>query len=229
MTTPTVLLFDIDGTLITTGGAGRRAIDRAFGELHGDPSACSQFSFSGMTDRAIARQGLSTLGKPHDDAAIDALLAVYVRALAEEVQKTPADKYRVHPGMHEAIAAGLERGMAVGLGTGNVKEGARIKLERVGLYAHFSFGGFGDDHELRPELIRAGAERGKAKLGVREARVVVIGDTPKDVSAAQAIGAESVAVATGGHKLEELRACGATWAFGSLADAGALQAVLDGR
>lgn len=226
---PTVLLFDIDGTLVTTGGAGRRAIDRAFGELHGRPDACSHFNFGGMTDRAIARQGLAAIGAPNDDAAIDELLAIYVRALADEVRQTPAEKYRVHPGMREAVAAAHARGMAVGLGTGNVKEGARLKLERVNLYAQFSFGGFGDDHELRPELIRRGAERGLEQLRVKEARVVIIGDTPKDVHAAHAIGAECVGVATGGFTLEQLREAGANFAFPHLASDGALDAVLDGR
>ncbi|MBL8909481.1 MAG: HAD hydrolase-like protein [Archangium sp.] len=215
---PTVLLFDIDGTLITTGGAGRRAIDRAFEELLGRSDACSHFSFSGMTDRAIIRLGLEALGEKVDDARVDALIAAYLGALGDEVTRTPPEKYRVHAGMREAVKAGLDRGMAVGLGTGNVREGARIKLERVQLYDSFAFGGFGDDHELRPELIRRGAERGLAQLKVTEARVVVIGDTPKDVDAAIAIGAESLAVATGGFSLQQLREAGATRAFETLAE-----------
>lgn len=225
---PTVLLFDIDGTLVSTGGAGRRSIDRAFELLHGRPDACHHFSFDGMTDRAIVRTGLTTIGVEADAAAIDALLARYVACLGEAVQSVPDEDYLVHPGMREAVEAGLAAGLAVGLGTGNVREGARVKLGRVGLFEKFAFGGFGDDHELRPELIRRGAERGAAKLGVSlsAARVVVIGDTPKDVSAAQAIGAQSVAVATGGFTLEQLRASGPTWLFQSLAEPGALDALL---
>lgn len=223
---PTVLLFDIDGTLISTGGAGRRAIDRAFEEHVGRADACSRFSFSGMTDRAIIRLGLEAVGEAVDDARIDALIASYLAALTDEVTRTPPEKYRVHAGMREAVQAGLERGMAVGLGTGNVREGARIKLERVGLFSSFNFGGFGDDHELRPELIRRGAERGLAQLGVAQARVVVIGDTPKDVDAARAIGAESLAVATGGFTREQLVEAGATRAFDTLASPGALDWLL---
>ena len=222
---PTVLLFDIDGTLITTGGAGRRAIDRAFAQLHGRPDACSTFSFSGMTDRAIARLGLQAIGRESTEGAIDELISTYVRALAEEVVSTPPDTYRVHAGMHDAIAQGRKHGMAIGLGTGNVKEGARIKLERVGLFGEFAFGGFGDDHELRPELIRRGAERGLEHLGVREARVVVIGDTPKDIHAAHAIGAECLAVATGGFTIEQLREAGGLHVFASLAAPGAMEAL----
>ncbi|MFZ5441542.1 MAG: HAD family hydrolase [Myxococcota bacterium] len=227
MRRPTVLLFDIDGTLVTTGGAGRRAIQRAFEVLHGRPDACSHFKFGGMTDRAIARQGLTAIGVEPSDEAIDTLLARYVRVLEEEVARVPDATYRVHAGMREAVAAAHREGMAVGLGTGNIREGARVKLERVGLFSAFSFGGFGDDHELRAELIRRGAERGLALLGVREARVVIIGDTPKDIEAAQAIGAESIAVTTGGFTRAQLSA--ATRVFDTLADEGALEATLGHR
>ncbi len=225
---PTVLLFDIDGTLVTTGGAGRRAIDRAFQLLHRRDDACSLFSFDGMTDRAIARRGLTAIEVEATDANIDALLAKYLECLSDSVKSVPDEKYIVHTGMREAVDASLKAGCAVGLGTGNVREGARLKLARVGLYEKFSFGGFGDDHELRPELIRAGAVRGAQQLGVtmEAARVVVIGDTPKDVHAAQAIGAECIGVATGGHTVDELRDCGATWAFSALSDDGALAALL---
>jgi phosphoglycolate phosphatase-like HAD superfamily hydrolase len=118
--------------------------------------------------------------------------------------------------------------MAQGLGTGNIVEGARLKLEHVGLYHHFGFGGFGSDHELRVELIRVGAERGARQLGrKREAcRVVVIGDTPKDIDAARGIGAESLAVGTGSFSSTELRQYGATYAFDDLSAAGALAALL---
>lgn len=225
---PTVLLFDIDGTLVTTGGAGRRAIERAFGEIYGEPHACDDVAFDGMTDRAITRAGLTAISVEPTEAAIDDFLARYVACLEAEVQATDPARYRVHRGMSEAIEAGLARGMAVGLGTGNIREGARVKLERVGLYQRFSFGGFGDDHELRPELIRAGARRGVEQLGVawEAARVVVIGDTPKDVAAAQAIGAESIGVGTGSWKTAQLKEHGATAAFDDLGAPGALAAVL---
>jgi phosphoglycolate phosphatase-like HAD superfamily hydrolase len=226
--TPTVLLFDIDGTLITTGGAGRRAITKAFEVLHGRADACDHFSFGGMTDRAIVRLGLEAIGVGASTEAIDEVIDRYVELLELEVWKVDARAYRVHDGMLAAIDAGHARGCAVGLGTGNVQAGARAKLRRVALHERFDFGGFGDDHELRPELIRRGAERGAARLGVplSDARVVVIGDTPKDVHAAQAIGAECVAVATGEFPLEVLRQAGATWAFDDLTAPGALEAVL---
>lgn len=224
---PTVLLFDVDGTLVSTGGAGRRAIVRAFRALHGRADACG-FPFDGMTDRAIVRQGLTAIGLEATAGAIDALLAEYLRWLGEEVAAADPARYLLHRGTREAVEAALEAGCAVGLGTGNVREGARLKLARVGVADAFAFGGFGDDHELRAELIRVGAERGAAALGVlrAEARVVVVGDTPKDVDAALAVGAECVGVGTGHWTAVQLRAHGATWAFDDLAAEGALAALL---
>jgi len=225
---PTVLLFDIDGTLVTTGGVGRRAVDRAFHRRHGRADACAQIRFDGMTDRSITRLGLRAIGLEATEADIDALLEVYVEELAAELKRAALDNYRVHAGIPQAIAAASERGMALGLGTGNVVEGARLKLEHVDLYRHFSFGGFGNDHELRVELIRKGAERGAAQLGrsLVECRVVVIGDTPKDVDAARGIGAESIGVGTGSFSAAQLREHGATYAFDDMTAAGALAALL---
>jgi phosphoglycolate phosphatase-like HAD superfamily hydrolase len=225
---PTILLFDIDGTLITTGGVGRRALERAFEERYGRSDACTSFRFDGMTDRLIARQGLTLLGVEPTDAAIDDILAVYVRLLEVEVARATDARYRLHDGIAEALAVAHELGMGVGLGTGNVREGARIKLSRVGIYERFAFGGFGSDAEDRAVLIRRGAERGAEHLRVplEECRIVVIGDTPKDVDAARAVGAESVGVGTGGFSAGALREYGATHAFASLASPGALGALL---
>jgi phosphoglycolate phosphatase-like HAD superfamily hydrolase len=225
---PTVLLFDIDGTLITTGGVGRRAIERAFDERYGRSDACTSFRFDGMTDRLIARQALTILGVEPTDAAIDDILAVYVRLLEVEVARADIAKYRVHAGIDAALRLAREHGMGIGLGTGNVREGARIKLSRVGIFERFAFGGFGSDAEDRAALIRHGAERGAKHLRtpLAECRVVVIGDTPKDVDAAKSIGAESVGVGTGGFTAEELSEHGATHAFPSLASPGALEAML---
>lgn len=228
MARPTVLLWDIDGTLVTTGGVGRRAVERAFERQHGRRDACALIRFDGMTDRSITRLGLEAIGVEPTDAAIDAVLAAYVRELREELVLSTPDSYRVHTGVETALEAARQRGMAQGLGTGNIVEGARLKLEHVALYHHFDFGGFGSDHELRVELIRLGAERGAKQLGhTREAcRVVVIGDTPKDVDAARGIGAESLGVGTGSFSAEQLREHGATYAFADLSERGALAALL---
>jgi phosphoglycolate phosphatase len=227
---PTVLLFDIDGTLVTTGGVGRRAIEKTFAVHFGRPDACSSFRFDGMTDRAIMRQGLLALEQPATAEAITELLAHYLRVLETEVAEADMSRYRVHPGMREAIDAAHARGMAVGLGTGNIREGARVKLNRVSLFERFSFGGFGCDHEVRLELIRTGAQRGAEllKAPLTECRVVVIGDTPKDIAAAHGIGAECVGVGTGSFTAAQLLEHGANAAFADLSAPGALRAVLGG-
>lgn len=228
MTRPTVLLFDIDGTLVTTGGVGRRAVERAFERQHGRPDACSLIRFDGMTDRLITRLGLQAIGAPSTDAAIEELLAVYLGELEAELLVSTPETYRVHVGVPEVLAAASARGAAVGLGTGNIVDGARLKLERVGLYHHFGFGGFGSDHELRVELIRVGAERGARQLGLplSACRVVVIGDTPKDVDAARGIGAESIGVGTAAFSAEQLLEHGATYAFDDLRAPSVLAALL---
>lgn len=205
----TVVLFDVDGTLITCGGAGRRAMEEAFREVCGRSDVCS-FSFGGGTDRGIARQGLRNAGLEPDEAAIDALLARYLVHL--EPLLAQSERYAVLPGVEALVdAVSAVQGLAVGLGTGNVERGARAKLQRGKLDQRFAFGGFGCDHEERARLLDAGAQRGATRLGVpREAcRVVVVGDTPRDVEAAHAIGAECIAVATGTHDLASLRTTGA--------------------
>jgi phosphoglycolate phosphatase len=222
---PTVLLFDIDGTLVSTGGAGRRSMERAFVE-HTGTTGVLDFSFAGMTDPAIVRLGLARAGRPPDPGSIAAVLASYLRVLSDAV--AVAESYVVHGGVTRVLAevAAWAR-VAIGLGTGNIRDGARVKLGRAGLFERFAFGGFGSDAEERADLLAVGAERGAARLGVprAECRVVVIGDTPKDVAAALAIGAEAVGVGTGPYSAEDLRACGAAWAFASLEEEGALEAL----
>jgi phosphoglycolate phosphatase-like HAD superfamily hydrolase len=135
----------------------------------------------------------------------------------------------VHSGVEAVLdASAAVPNVAIGLGTGNVRAGARAKLERLGLHHRFAFGGFGCDHEVRARLLGIGAERGAAHLGrpLDACRVVVIGDTPRDVAAARAIAAEVVAVATSAFTVDALRAAGATAAFPDLAAEGVLEAVL---
>lgn len=225
-----MLLWDIDGTLLTTASVGRRAIERAFERRYGRADAVALVRFDGMTDRSITRLGLEAIGVAATAEAIDDLLRSYIAELRLALAQATPDSYRVHSGVEAALLAARERGMAQGLGTGNIAEGARLKLEHVGLYRHFAFGGFGSDHELRVELIRVGAQRGARHLGVPvdACRVVVIGDTPKDVAAARGIGAESLAVATGSYDTETLLEHGATYAFPDLTSPQALAALLEG-
>jgi phosphoglycolate phosphatase len=228
---PTVLLFDIDGTLLLTGGAGRRAFEGAFAQVLGRADAVAHISFAGMTDLAIARAGIRALGlelpPEAERARMDELVACYVELLAEELVSTSG--YRIMPGVEQVLDGLVEAPrLAIGLGTGNVKRGAQAKLEKGGLWQRFTFGGFGCDAELRAEVLRAGAVRGAAELGEELAacRVVVIGDTPKDVEAALAIGAECVGVETGGVGAEALYARGARAVFSDLRDGAVLDLLL---
>jgi phosphoglycolate phosphatase len=228
---PTVLLWDIDGTLISTAGVGRRALEQAFARRFGRSDVLG-FPFDGMTDPIIMRQGMVALGMAAGeiDREMHAILKIYLDVLAEACAM--AQSFRIHAGIEAALALVAGRpGFSVGLGTGNIEPGARLKLAPVGLNDHFSFGGFGSDHGDRAQLIAIGADRGAARLGVprAECRVVVIGDTPKDIAAAKAIGAESIAVATGSFTVAALAAAGATWALGNLADPMAATALLEGK
>lgn len=224
---PTVLLFDIDGTLVVTGGAGRRSMARAFEQITGEVDVFRDFRFGGMTDLGILRAGLEQVGRLFDMATVEEIFAAYLAVLPDEVAR--ADGYRVLPGVEDVLSEVFRADrVAVGLGTGNVEAGGRIKLSRAGLSERFSFGGFGSDAEDRVALLRRGAERGAARLEVEieQCRIVVIGDTPRDVIAAEGLGAECVAVGTGGHSLEDLRASGPGQAFRDLEAEGVLDAIL---
>jgi phosphoglycolate phosphatase len=227
---PTVLLFDIDGTLLSAGGAGRRALERAFARRCGTAAPLHDVRFNGMTDPGIVRAGLHRLDRPADPRLVGTILDDYVALLAAELAAAAA--FEVHPGVADLLdALAVREGVAVGLGTGNVRQGARLKLERAGLDGHFAFGGFGCDHEDRAELLRIGLARGAARLACPPpaCRAVVIGDTPLDVAAARAIGAASLAVATGGCPVEELRAAGASWAVTDLTAPAVLAALCEGE
>jgi len=225
---PTILLFDVDGTLLTTVGVGRRALERAFASRYGDAAGLRDVGFNGMTDHAIVRAGLAAAGRTASVAEIEGVLATYVDYLEDEV--TRAEGLASHPGVVELLDAAAARPLvAVGLGTGNIRAGARVKLGRVGLFGRFQFGGFGCDHEDRAELLRIGAARGAAVLGrgVDACRVVVIGDTPLDIAAARTIGAASLGVGTSDFTSAALRAAGADAAVDDLTDPEARRHLLD--
>lgn len=225
----TVALFDVDGTLIASSATGRKALERAFLERHGRKDACDHFSFAGMTDRAIFREGLKTIGAEASEAEIDQMIAHYLSYLGDEV--AGAKDYGLHPGVLSILDAlkALPH-VAVGLGTGNVEEGARIKIDRVNLNPYFDFGGFGSDAEPRAELIAAGARRGAERLGqpLDACRLIIIGDTPKDIRAAHDNGGICIAVATGGPSYEELVEAGGDLVCHDLSDPRAL-ALLTGE
>ena len=212
-----LFLFDIDGTLVLTGGAGIRALDRAFARVLALEGACRGYQAAGMTDPLIV-EAITTqqLGRGPTPAETTAILEAYVGYLSEEVAATP--RYRIMPGVDAALDAVCARGATVGLATGNVEAGARIKLERGGLWRRFPFGGYGSDAADRGLLVRRAIERGEAHARRRFAghEVIVVGDTPRDVAAAHACGAFAVGVATGPDDLATLRAAGADVAFATL-------------
>jgi phosphoglycolate phosphatase len=220
-----VILFDIDGTLIDCGGAGRRSIERAFGEIVGRPDALAEIRFGGMTDHGIVREALAAIGRAYDRVVAESVLERYL-ALLEEDLRTSAT-YRVHRGAEEAVELARASGHAVGLGTGNVRGGARVKLARGRLWERFEFGGFGCDAELRDEVLRTGEARGRA-LASQADRTLVVGDTPKDVRAAKAVGAVSLAVTTGTFSRAELEEEGASFVVDAL-DEPLAREVLQGR
>lgn len=204
-----LLLWDIDGTLILTGGAGVRALDRAFRERWGIEAVTTGLPLNGKSDRwIIAELFRRSLGRGPDPVEREEAEALYLAKLAEEVPSSAG--YRVMPGIAEVLRALAGRAdVVLGLGTGNLERGARIKLERAGLNGFFAFGGYGSDSEDRPTLIRHAIERGGRHAGrmFRGGEVWVIGDTAHDVHAARAVGAVAVTVATGNVAEAELRAC----------------------
>lgn len=213
---PTVALFDIDGTLTRGNGAGARSLAIVLDRLFGRPDAIETVTFHGGTDRALARELLQAVGAPADDAAIDHLIAAYLEVFPGQV--APGD-YRPQAGAVALLdALTTHRQVALGLGTGNIEPAGRLKLASAGIEHYFAFGGFGSDAEVRAEIVAIGAQRGAERLGVprERCRVVVIGDTTKDVAAAHAIGAECLAVATGGATVAQLEDARATVVVSSL-------------
>ena len=222
MPRPTIVLFDIDGTLLDAAGAGRRAMVAGFSAITGRPEGLDAIRFAGMTDPSIVREGLVALGLPHDPATVVAVIEAYLQHLPDELRRGPP---RVLPGVEALLDALREHDqVALGVGTGNVEAGARAKLSAAGLQPRFGFGGYGSDHEERAELLRVGAQRGAGRLGrpLDACRVLVVGDTPRDVAAARAIGAACLAVATSHYDLASLERAGPDRVVSALTDPAAL-------
>jgi phosphoglycolate phosphatase-like HAD superfamily hydrolase len=234
-----VLLFDIDGTLVKAGGAGRRALELSLQDHLGSGRALAPgatwlagMKLDGMTDRLIVREALGALGLPFDEGLCARVLAGYVAHLHREIH---APGYRVLPGVAELLPRLARAGALLGLCTGNLAAGARVKLARGGLDRHFGFEppgvfGFADDAEAREEIVAAALRRASLHLGrtIRPEEALVIGDTPRDVSAAHACGVPVLAVATGRFTVAELSACGAALAVASLEAPEAAEILLAG-
>ncbi|MDB4873613.1 MAG: hypothetical protein JWM41_59 [Gemmatimonadetes bacterium] len=215
-----LVLFDIDGTILLTDGAGKRAIHRALEEVFGGTGP-EDHRFDGKTDPQIVRELMRIVG--HDDEHIDArmplLLERYVTYLGEELHARPSG-ITVMPGIHELLDALRERSdVVLGLLTGNLAEGARAKLRAAGIDPEqFRVGAYGSDHELRGELPAVAQRRARDDLGfdIEGRDVVVIGDTPADLQCGRAIGARAIGVATGHFTVEELEEHEAAAVFADL-------------
>lgn len=210
-------LFDIDGTLLASGGAGKAALELAFTEIFEVPLR-EQIPYSGRTDRAIARDLLRLHGIDDSLDNWQKLLAGYLARLPDSLNKHDG---RVLPGILSLLQQLKQRpDVAIGLLTGNVRAGARVKLGHFQLFDHFAFGGFGDLHFDRDDVAREalGAVRTHVGPHVPPDRIWVIGDTPLDVQCARAIGAKVAAVATGVHSFEQLLASAPDLALHDLAD-----------
>lgn len=204
----TTILFDIDGTLINTGGAGKIAFAETFHELFGISEISSNVGFAGRSDRAIAQELMQVHGI---DASPENWQLFTTAFLPRLEQVLPRSAGEILPGVVELLdeLATLPH-VSIGLLTGNIAVGARAKLSHYKLFERFHFGGYGDDWTDRCDI--AVAALGAAKQhanghGARNGKVVVIGDTPADVKCARAIDAYAVAVATGGATFDQLAAC----------------------
>jgi phosphoglycolate phosphatase len=199
-----VLLFDIDGTLIRSGGAGKLAMEAALTTAFGVPEVIDRVNYSGRTDPGIARELLTLHGIESTPENHQRLQAEYLAHLPRALKQRHGE---VLPGVVEALRR-ERREAVVGLLTGNVRAGAEIKLKHFGLWDFFPFGGFADGLAERDDVARRALAEAEAHVGrsMDPHDVWVIGDTPADVKCARAIGANAVIVATGWHTHAELLA-----------------------
>jgi phosphoglycolate phosphatase-like HAD superfamily hydrolase len=221
-----VCLFDIDGTLISSGGAGKAAMLAAMESAFGVSQMRDGVPFSGRTDRAIARDLFQVHGIAPDAANWQRFVASYLDSLPRCLHTHSG---KVLPGISRLLELLQARpNVVVGLLTGNLREGARIKLSHYGLYHHFPFGGFGDQHYCRNEVAREAVQALESHLRgpANSDRLWVIGDTPLDVQCARAIGARVAAVCTGLHSSEELAGERPDLLFTDLSDPSPLLALL---
>lgn len=213
------ILFDIDGTLIDTGGAGAASWRLAFDELYGIPADIGQYTDAGMTDPDVCRKTfVGLLGREPERKEFARLMERRLHYLHHTVSESKA--YRVLPGVLELLPKLLEDGYLTGLITGNVEAAAHIKLHRARLNRFFSFGGYGSDSNDRGEVARTALKRAAWVFGddVAPEQAIAVGDTPRDAEAAHAAGMQSVGVASGHFDQHQLRDGGADYVIGSLTE-----------
>ena len=202
----TLLLWDIDGTLIASGGAGMRALRTALKNVFAIDASLDDIDFGGRTDTWIMREVFRKFDLTETAGNFTRFFDGYVAALPAELDNSHA---RVLPGVRALLeAAARHDHIAQGLLTGNMRRGAQVKLAHHGLWEHFPFGAFADDSEQRNDLGLHALRRARAHTGAdfSPARVWIIGDTPHDIACARAIGVRALVVATGGHTHAELAA-----------------------
>ena len=219
--TDRLFLFDIDGTLVATGGAGRRAMNRAFEETFGAADAFAGIDLAGRTDTSIAADAFARLGMAADPALVARFRKRYVACLQDEVPR-PAPGSGVLPGIARLLdALDPAEHAFLALLTGNYADAAEVKLSHFGLWRYFRCGAFGEDHGDRNHLMPVALDRAR-RCGlaphVAAIHAVVIGDTPRDIACAQAHGARSVGVATGEYSAQALARAGADVVFEDLGD-----------
>jgi phosphoglycolate phosphatase-like HAD superfamily hydrolase len=210
------VLFDIDGTILVTGGAGGVAWQRAFGELHGVEANIAEHTDAGMTDPQIAEIIFrEVIGREGTQEERSKAIGCYLKHLPDAVSESPG--YRVMPGIEELLDRLIDAGTLLGLVTGNIEAAAHIKLARARLNRFFSFGGYGSDSADRTEVTKTALARGALVSGgtLADGACVAVGDTPRDVVAGHGAGIEVVGVATGSYSVEQLRDAGADYALES--------------
>lgn len=208
------VLFDIDGTLLVTGGAGGVAWQRAFEELHKVDANVAEHTDAGMTDPEIAAIIFrEVIGREGSQEERSKAIGCYLKHLPDAVAES--DGYRVMPGIGELLPRLIEDGVLLGLVTGNIEAAAHIKLARARLNRFFSFGGYGSDAADRTEVTEAALSRGGLVSGgtLADGACIAVGDTPRDVIAGHGAGIEVIGIATGSYEVEQLREAGADWAL----------------
>jgi phosphoglycolate phosphatase-like HAD superfamily hydrolase len=211
------ILFDIDGTLIDTGGAGAASWRLAFDELYGIPADIGQFTDAGMTDPDVGRKTfVAVLGREPERKEFTKLMERRLHYLHQTVAESTG--YQVLPGVLELLPRLVDDGYLMGLVTGNVEAAAHIKLHRANLNRFFAFGGYGSDSNDRSEVARTALRRAASVYGenVTPAQAIAIGDTPRDATAAHAAGMKCVGVASHHYDENQLRDGGADYVIGSL-------------
>lgn len=213
-----LVLFDIDGTLVHCGPTPRRAFKQALEQTFGTAGPIDGWIFDGKTDPLIVRELMDAAGVACDRGRIDSALRLYTEALARELPAEPQKK--MLPGVRKLLEALVERGAQLGLLTGNVREGAMAKLNSLGLWDYFPFGGFSDDSHQRSEIATTAVRRAEEFAGSKFVGrdITIVGDTPHDMQCGRHLGARAVGVATGRSSVKELMAAGAESAVEDFSD-----------